>query len=535
MSYLCITVCWLDDRYHGQDADGEPEWPPSPLRLFQAMLAGVCWRHDRIDPFLPSLRFLQELPAPIIIAPRAQAGHPFARFVPNNDSDKVFNRQNRLATKTVCPTLLLEPLPIRYLWRLPEPFTGDMRRWADDLCEIARCVVIFGWGIDMAVATGLIESEEHIKALPGERWLPNEDGSSPLRRTPSPATLDALLEHYKLFANRLQMARDGRDGTALRDCLSDVPPLDESAFDIAGYRRATDPPQRPFAAFSILKPDAAGFQPFDTTVRKALTVAGMTRCATKRAAERWGGKWTTEEINAFILGHGEPINDGGGHVAVGPRRFAYFPLPSIQSRGEGKACVVGGVRRVMLYCFADGCDKEITWARRALSGQQLIEKKAEQAAALLSVIPKTDNVVRGYTQRADAWATVTPVVLPGYDDPKHYRRRMKAGTAADEQKRLLEHLDDRIESLVRKAIAQAGFSQILAENAGLEWRKSGFWPGNDLADRYGVPDHLKRFPRYHVKIRWRDGEGNPVEVPGPICIGGGRYYGIGLFAALGGH
>jgi hypothetical protein len=23
----------------------------------------------------------------------------------------------------------------------------------------------------------------------------------------------------------------------------------------------------------------------------------------------------------------------------------------------------------------------------------------------------------------------------------------------------------------------------------LEWRKVGFWPGTDLADRYGVPDH----------------------------------------------
>jgi CRISPR-associated endonuclease/helicase Cas3 len=66
----------------------------------------------------------------------------------------------------------------------------------------------------------------------------------------------------------------------------------------------------------------------------------------------------------------------------------------------------------------------------------------------------------------------------------------------------------------------------------LSWRKGGFWPGNDLADRYGVPDHLKRFPRFHVKIHWRDAVGAPVDIPGPVCLGGGRFFGIGLCASL---
>jgi CRISPR-associated protein Csb2 len=60
----------------------------------------------------------------------------------------------------------------------------------------------------------------------------------------------------------------------------------------------------------------------------------------------------------------------------------------------------------------------------------------------------------------------------------------------------------------------------------------GFLPGTEPAGRYGVPDHLRRLPRLHVKVRWRDAEGQPVRVPGPICFGGGRFYGIGLFVAL---
>jgi len=186
----------------------------------------------------------------------------------------------------------------------------------------------------------------------------------------------------------------------------------------------------------------------------------------------------------------------------------------------------------MLSSFAGDCGDEIAWARRTLTGQELIDEDKKQSVALLSLIPATEKVVRSYTQAAVEWATVTPVVLPGYDDPKHYRRRMNREVGAEEQKELLQRLDRRIEGLLRKAVTQAGFSQVLADNATLEWRKVGFWPGTDLADRYGVPHHLKCFPRLHVKIQWRDARNQAVEVPGPICLGGGRFYGLGLFAVI---
>jgi CRISPR-associated protein Csb2 len=147
--------------------------------------------------------------------------------------------------------------------------------------------------------------------------------------------------------------------------------------------------------------------------------------------------------------------------------------------------------------------------------------------------PDGDKVLPIYTRSASSWATVTPVVLPGFDDPAHYRRRLKRGLNAEEQRQLLGRLDSRIEALLRKAISQAGFPQLLADYAELDWRKVGFWPGVDHADRYGVPDHLRRFPRYHVRIHWRDVRGEPVAVPGPVCIGGGRFFGLGLFAAEG--
>jgi CRISPR-associated protein Csb2 len=192
-----------------------------------------------------------------------------------------------------------------------------------------------------------------------------------------------------------------------------------------------------------------------------------------------------------------------------------------------------------------------------LSGQELIDKNTQLPVALLSVAPASDWVVRQYTAAPDGsavWSTVTPVVLPGYDDPDHLRERLKDGKTseaeerlpgrhqrgrrgrpgdaktAEAKKRLYERLDKRIEDLLRKAIVQAGFPSTLAACADLSWQLVGFRPGLDLATRYESPDHLKGKPRYHVRIHWKDATGGSVNVRGPVAIGAGRYCGLGLFA-----
>ena len=459
MSYLCITVRWLDDRYHGKNADGGPEWPPSPLRLFQALLASAFRRFPGSDDFLKSFCWLQNgfTPEPVIVAPPVQPGRPFTRFVPNNDSDVKFDRQDRLAAKAVRPTLLLDSSPIHYIWELAEPIAAEALHCATELCEIARSITTFGWGVDMATGSGSIASVEHVESLRGEHWLPNRDRGGVELRVPCQATLAALTDRHELFLSRLQ-----------NGCLSDVPPLDQSAFRVVGYSRATDPIQRPLAAFSILKTDFSGFRAFDTP-RRSLTVAeGMLRCATKLAALSVRHK---DFINSFILGHGEA--QGNAHMTVGAHRFAYLPLPTIASRGDDKARVVGSIRRALLTTFAEGYGNEIAWSRRALSGQMLIDENTHQPVAVLSTIPENERIVANYVQPSSTWATVTPVVLPGYDDPAHYRRRLKHGVEAKEQRELMDKLYSRTDALLRRAITQAGLSQELADHAHLEWRKAG--------------------------------------------------------------
>ena len=230
-------------------------------------------------------------------------------------------------------------------------------------------------------------------------------------------------------------------------------------------------------------------------------------------------EWNDEKITTFVLGHG----GGADGQAMTNSRLMFLPLPSITPLR------VESIRRLLVVA-PPGSGGDINRLRQMLSGQELHQFQSPGPVAMLSVIPSSDQNVTRYTQAASNWATVTPVILPGYDDPRHLRRRLSTPKNAEEQKRLLSKMNARIDGLLRKAIRQAGFSNELAEQAEIDWRTVGFLPGVDLASRYCLPEHLKRFSRYHVKIIWRDAEGHPIPVNGPIAIGGGRFGGFGLFA-----
>ncbi len=531
-SHFCVSIGLLDPAFHGRRDGGEPEWPPSPLRVFQSLVAAAAARL-RPEAFSRQARsaftWLENQPAPVITTPAGVTASGYRLSVPNNAMDIVAkawcrgndsnsgdaNPAKHRRMKAVRPTLLIGGDAMHYLWVLNEPLTEEVRAHVETLSDVARSVITLGWGIDMAVGHAALVSDEQVDALSGERWLPGASATGDGLRVAVQGTLDALIHRHERFLNRL-----GADG------FTAPPPLTRYATVV--YRRETQPPLRPVAAFSLRKLDDSGYRAFDTP-RQALAVAGMVRHAAKTSATTTGRP--DEWINTFVLGHGESKGDAE-HITVGTQRFAYLPVPSIEARGQGRARVIGSVRRVILSSFADDCEAEIAWARRTLSGREVIDEANRQPVALLSLIPTNETVIRHYTQEAASWATVTPVVLPGYDDPAHYRRRLTRGVGAEEQKQLLGRLSDRIDGLLRKAITQAGFTQTLADRAELEWRRAGFWPGTDLASAYRVPDHLKRFPRFHVKLHWRDAQGNSLQVPGPICIGGGRFSGVGLFAAL---
>lgn len=517
MKHLVITIHFLSDRYHGRTENGhEPEWPPSPLRLYQAVLAGAAsrWRDPAVrERELAAFEWFQGLEPPQIIAPKAEPGRPLLKYVRENLSDVDPEKRDAKFSR---PTLFLGEPTVTYFWSI-DP---DREYQANVVAGCARHCRALGWGIDMVIGNGtLVEPEPKCEA--GEKWLPTENSTSgvPLRvpcqksSATHSGTLNDLTNRFNASLQRLN--GEGRNP---------VPPL--TAYRTVGYRRAFDPAPRPSVAFALLNPTTDAMRPFDA-VRDALTVAHMTRHAVKSAARL---RWPDDEVARIVMGHGEPRDCG--HRPAGDRRFSFLPLPTIECRGAGKPSVVGSIRRVMLSSYAADFHEPIDWARRAVPGSELV-KPGEMAepAALLSE-PRRDAVVRRYIEAASTWATVTPAVLPGHDDPEHYRRRLRDGVDAVQQKALLERLNSRIDGLIRKAIVQAGFPGALAERALIDWRVSGFLAGVEPAGRYAVPDYLRRFPRLHVRITWRDQSGRPLKIAGPICVGGGRFFGLGLFVGV---
>src|SRR5437016_3400131 len=121
MTHLLLTVRFLDDRYHGLLArGGPPEWPPSPFRLFCALVAGVARRGELESDVGKALAWLQALAPPIIIAPKEKKGRAIMRFVPWNSGDIKPDRQERLSAKLTIPTIMLLELDqkpeVHYLW-----------------------------------------------------------------------------------------------------------------------------------------------------------------------------------------------------------------------------------------------------------------------------------------------------------------------------------------------------------------------------------------------------------------------------------
>jgi CRISPR-associated protein Csb2 len=530
---LCITVRFAYPTFHGRGDSGEPEWPPSPLRLFQSLVAAAAARFGNAERFrdyaVAAFEWLAGLHSPTVVAAPGTVGTPFRIAVPNNDMDLVAGAWAKRVAPKKQPAELKTLKPVRpmhiggggefpavhYVWQVAEADRPGCDRYKELLFAAAHDLVALGWGTDLAIGHGRMVGPEEVSALKGERWEPTGESAAVQLRVPTPATFDALVARYAEFRDRL-----GEEG------FRPVPPL--TAFAVVGYRRPTDTAGRPFAAFELRTIDFERFRPFDAT-RNACSVAGMVRNALAGLARQMRPfGWTDGDINACVHGH----TPDGEHPARGPdadRRFAYLPLPSIERRGSAGA-VVTAIRRVLVVGPPDH-DRQVAWAR-VLSGQELTPLGNTPPAAL-RLIDKSPAALRSdanlgpYVATAAVWSTVTPVVMPGHDDPGKLRQRLEKMRDPQAKKRLLLRIERRAETLLRKAFEQAGLPAELVRAATLEWRSTGFRPGVDLAHRYRVPESPKKLPTCHVRVKF------PVPICGPLAVGAGRYRGMGVFVAEG--
>lgn len=525
--YIAIRFIQPYPLFHGRgDANG-PEWPPSPMRVFQALLnaASLLARGRPLpDDTQKSLRELEVL-RPEILAPKASlCATGFRAYVPHNQTDLVTAAWHRGNPEASVASHRMEkdsrPMRIEQindehptLYYIYSSADGALS--SDELIRALRpsirAITHLGWGIDQVVAdAGEVGGDGARSRLSGDRWLPSISLGRRLR-VPRAGSLDALLVRYTQFLSRL------------RDGWTPVAPLTQVEY--MAYRRDTEPPSRPHAVFKLLDDD------LDTARYPHAMLAHIAAVARHAAIDSMGRgenapSWMAEAergpwVNRFVRGMNQPQLDSH-------QQISYVPLPSI---GHEHADAM--VRNVMLIAPV-GRERELEHVAARLDGVSLEFKHAGEEfnstrplagslpRSLQRFNPPTGKFIQEcYLGRSKVWQSVTPVILDEHIDNK--TRETPEGQKTKERN------PEDFRRLIALALRRAG----IETRCEFTWQTLPFYKNCLSAHRYDrdkrptfvLPKRLDGKTAVHLRLAF-DGE-----VSGPITIGAGRHCGFGLFAA----
>jgi CRISPR-associated protein Csb2 len=491
--HLCISATFLASRYHGK------EWPPSPARLFQALVAGAktgIYR-QHWSAIEPVLRSLEQLPAPEIVARNTEQLSGYRISVPNNDTDRAakewavgreFDASRLRTMKDVHPREIRgsdngKP-HVFYFWKLRAVATDEKASR-----QLSSFLHTLGWGVDMAYADAFVVDDQYIQTIAAQEgyshYVPAARGT--LHSIPVPGYLNDLCSAYQRYCHR------------------------HSSSGVDAFTRARNYGQQPYRQVNTAMPPVAMFllRQLDNTGAWfsvpwafSMRVAAWMRHAVADALRdeldllRQNGV----SVDEYALGHGDD-----GHR----RHMSFVPLPSI-----GGPHTDGAIRRVMLVepADADGSISELLqWKLAPSVLHRLLESDGgpRQTAPVCSLAEgsRNDPVIPNYLPGAPRriWHSVTPVVLHGHNSLRGKFSLRKT------------------EELLYQAFEKSGYPRTLI--AEMQFQPAPLWPGTEGALAIRVPEHLRKWPRYHVALAFRQ------EIAGPVLVGIGRHYGIGLFAA----
>ncbi len=468
---LQLTIRFFTDHYHGAD------WPPSPARLFQALVAAGKtgapsreWASGQQN----ALEWLERLGPPEIFARRNQSGKRYTLFVPNNslDGDKSTKTSKIVAPRLLTKHSIGQP-DVVYRWPV-EGQTAAAQEHIASLDFLASHLRALGWGLDFAAAIANLADEPPPAGL--EQFTPDPRGGMSLR-TPIPGLLQHLDESHNSFVKRI--AKDGVN-----------PYARPTHFGEARYRLANSWRERRCIALELQSNDGESFvMRWDQTQ----TVAAWLRHAASEALKQEELKQSW--IDSYVLGHTEPHDLG--------KRLSFVPLPSI-----GHPHSDGGIRRVMIVEPPSAEEKDrqaLDFLGIKLPGWLLTDERGTQVAALTPLQDKS-KVLPFYTRKkARVWRTVTPMILHGFNSA---RGRLSLA---------------KTDRLLCQAFEAAGFPETIIDE--ITFQPAPYWSGSAAARDIRVPRHLEQWPRLHVRVEF----GVPVD--GPVLAGIGRHLGIGVFAA----
>jgi len=506
MSALVLHVRLHDARYHG-----EGDWPPSPARLFQALVAGagLCGPIGQAEK--KALEWLEQQEAPLVAAPRAwRTRRGVVFYMPNNDSDAIRGdplRMSRIrkATKIFRPYLLDAAVPFVYAWRLAGEVGDDHPARA--ICSLAERLYQLGRGVDMAWAWGEVLDDSGLDELlaryPGRLFRPSAERSAIALTLSSPCrgSLESLVCRHRAFGERFRYVKDGK----AVEVVFRRPP--RPWFHRVSY---DSPPSRQL--YELRDPLADGiFAPWPLARVSALVVrlrdAAMERLRRALPSE-------TEDIKRVLVGR-QP----DGTVDCRPDdRVRIIPLASI-----GHVHADHEIRRVLVE-VPPSCPLRADDVYWAFSGLDVADMETGEIQAVLT---RTDDegFLRHYGLEDDGrhrrWRTVTPAALP--EDAR--RRRIDPARKRDEAKAGRERAREqgRAAAAVRQALRHAGV-RTGVEAVGVQ--REPFHANGARADVFASGTRFAKERLWHVEVAFS------APVTGPLAIGDGRFLGLGVLAPL---
>lgn len=479
------------------------EWPPSPARLFKALVssARAGWAHSNRKAIDDSLRVLEQqgwtedTRLPEIVAPRAlRRGFQQRRFVPNNSITWPTLREG--PEQRIDDTLHywdVEPPSIVWYW-WPDvdashvPIIGD----------VSRRVSSVGKGEDFAV----LDATDVEPPAGAVRWQTAPSGSS--LEVPEAGCLDVCDAVFARDLNELPLPAAGVRAVMY---ASDARAVDREvpAFVLGLWRNGKRCSWDARLLRQVVGPVRHLLDEMRSEVVDVLARGPSERPALEALVRR------------VLVGQDEtdkPISEP--HLAI-------LPLPSVLGPYPD-----GRVRRIALADFGSTDDSTrraiVETAQVLLHGRELRDKG--RATGIVLDTEPDGQWLRAITRRSRAWATVTPLVqqakeLTGNEWRHLTQARRNAeqepAKAAAREVHLQKRRRELVERSVRRAIAGLG-----AVIESIEVASGGSVAGVHIATQYRASDYLAETPRVHARVTF------DRPVAGPIAIGRGRHVGFGV-------
>ena len=459
-------------------ASDQPDWPPQPDRVFSALVSAWAARGEQRTE-REALEWLEAQPTPTIHAGAHTARTAPGVFVPPNDH----RASNKAET---------------YLKVMPMTRPRQPRRFPVAHLEDPVMAMVWGLGPEPKVLAALDRLARdvgylgHSASLVRCRFLSNgapapKHAAAPARRQVYPGRLQELIRAHRRNPARPVIL----PGDAV---VPEPPPA---------------PPPRD-AGWLVLE-EIGGVVP---DIRAAALVGRTLRRTLMSGYRRIG---MADEIPAFVSGH-EP--DGtllrAPHLGIVPMAFAGYP--HADGRLFGFALVptaqtalrdVPGLRTAFeaIAPYDHGSERRVVELKYLPQRKPLLLSPAG-AASKRSLEPGP------YLQPARVWASLTPIVLD-----RHLKRYDEA----------------KIRELIARSCTNIGLPRPdpgriqVGKHSAVEGAPPA-WPRSDAPPwtRWRVPGPLASRSLTHAVIDFG------TAVAGPVMLGAGRYFGLGLCRPLGG-